>query len=1268
MPQKSKFTFVLLLSTVLFSFVSQAQINVINTGSLWSYHDQGDIAVSNWNQANFDASTWNSGNAELGYGDGDENTIVSYGPNSSNKYITTYFRKNISLPYLSNLDCKIKLDDGAVVYLNGTEVFRNNMPTGSPTYNTLASGSANENIWHTFTIPVSSISDSSIVFAVEIHQSGVSSSDLSFDFEAILESQPPPANLFINEVLASNDNSILDNNGEASDWIEVYSSMPSTINLNGYFFTDDINDLTQSEIESDIFINSSEYKVFWASGDSDNGDYHLDFKISSSGEWLALVAPDGLTIIDSISFGEQKTDVSYGKVSYDLAENKYLSPTTPNANNGTSNSYLGFLEPPNFSDEAGFFDNDFNLTLSSVEPSANIIYSLDGSEPNSNNLTPVNYYYKNTYPQYPGDPVGPAIQGSFQSYIYSQALTVQDRTSQPNDISQISTTLSNHTPTYLPNYQNNKGMVVRAISQKDGYLSSSVVTKSFFKKVNGEKKYNLPYVSLNFTEKDMFEYQNGIAVGGADFDQFRSYDQSTVDLLPLYVGNYYRSGRTNEILGSFEYFEDENQDISQNIGIRVHGNRSRHWAQKSLRLYARSEYGESKIEYPIFKNVDYDTFKRIIVRNGGNDFHFTHFRDAVLQKAVSHLKFDTQSFQTAVLYLNGEYWGLINLRERLDDDYFNIKYGIDKDSIDVLENDHLANYGTDTNYLNLLTFIRNNNLSSTSNYDQMLDKIDVENFIDYQSSEIFYANQDWPFNNILFWRKKVPFTSADNGMHDGRWRWSMYDIDNTAGSVWNSNTNPSFDALREASYGDQWYAEMFYNLLKSSTFKNDFIIRNADLLNSTFKPSYINGLIDEQKALIQPAMTDHINRWKEPLEAYNSPIDTGYWLSHVNNMKNWLSNRGYYHKLHIKQKFGITGETDLILDVSDTTHGHIKINTIEIEGSTPGIDDNPYPWTGVYFKNIENKLIGLPELGYKFSHWVVDGQTILDDTLSINTTAASVNIECFFEENLYSNNLSPLAYSLSNCQYEFLNWDEESPAGTYPKAMKFVYMNEVEPSLTAAISDSTFGDYDESSRTRINGLDKDGVSFINTGNLAGNPGYPGGKLGGLILALNTENVETVKLSWTGRTIDPNEREYAIRLQYRVGDILDFQDFLFNAAPVEYVRQNNSGDSTVFQNMELPVELIGKPYVQLLWRYYSLNPNDSGSRPQLAVDDIKIETIKEFSGSNLNIANSTYSKVISSVSIPEPVSENYKATKSISLTPGFNTTGTFSAEIKGCPED
>ncbi|AWV96675.1 CotH kinase family protein [Arcticibacterium luteifluviistationis] len=1265
MPQSFKINFILFLLTSI-PFTSQAQVNIIDEGSIWSYYDQGNVGTTNWNQANFNSDTWSTGNAELGYGDGDENTLVGFGPNASDKYITTYFRKEVTLPYLANLNCKIKIDDGAVVYLNGTEVFRNNMPVGNPSFNTLASTSANENIWHSFTIPVSSISDSTIVFAIEIHQSGISSSDMSFDFETILESQPPPANLYINEVMASNDASVLDNVGEASDWIEIYSSMPNTTNLKGYFFTDDKDDLTQFEIENDILINPSEYKIFWASDETGNGDYHLNFKLSSSGEWVALVAPDGQTIIDSMSFGQQRTDISYGKISYNPVETRYFTPSTPYANNSSSNSYLGFLEPPSFSNEAGFFDNDFDLTLSSSEANVNIIYSLDGSEPNSNNLTPVNYYYKNTYPQYPGDPVGPTIQGSYQSYMYSGAFTIYDRTSEPNDISNISTTLTNHHPTYLPNYQNNKGMVVRAISQKAGYLSSPIVTKSFFKKTNGEKKYDLPYVSLSFTEKEMFEYQNGIAVGGADFDSFRSYDQTTVDLLPLYVGNYYRTGRENEITGSFEYFEDQTPSVSQDIGIRVHGNRSRHWAQKSLRLYARSEYGKSNIEYPIFKNVDYDIFKRIIVRNGGNDFHFTHFRDAVLQKAVSHLKFDTQSFQTAVLYLNGEYWGLVNLRERLDDDYFEIKYGIDKDSIDVLENDHLANYGSEDNYLDLLNFIRSSDLASPNNYNQMLAKIDVENYIDYQSSEIFYGNQDWPFNNILFWRKKVPFINADMGVHDGRWRWSMYDIDNSAGSVWNSNTRSDFDALREASYGDQWYSELFYKLLRSSSFKNDFIVRNADLLNSTFKPSYINGLIDEQRALIEPAMTDHINRWKEPLEAYNSPINTTYWLIHVNKMKDWLDERGYYHKLHIKQKFGITGETDLILDVSNTAHGHIKINTIEIKGSTPGVDENPYPWTGLYFKNIENKLIGIPKLGYKFSHWVVDGQQVLDDTLSINTTASSVNIQCVFEENFYSENLSPIAYQLSDCHYEFLHWDEESPAGTYPSAMKFVYMDEVEPSLTAAISDSTFGDYDESKRTRINGLDEDGVSFINTGK--SNPGYPEGKLGGLILALNTENIETVNLSWTGRTIEPNEREYAIRLQYRVGDILDFQDFSVNGSPLEYARQNNAGDSTVFENIELPTELMGKSYVQLLWRYYSLNPNDSGSRPQLAVDDIKIETTKDISGSSLTPINTTYAKISSSVNIPEQVNQTYNATKSISLIPGFNTTGTFSAEIKGCPQD
>lgn len=181
-------TAISLLIAVLLCTDSMSQtVSVFASGSSWKYLANGNNQGSAWRSSSFNDATWLNGNAELGYGDGGEATVVSYGSNSSNKYITTYFRKsfNIADPsaYLT-FTLGVVRDDGVVVYLNGVEVYRNNLPSGTISYNTLASSSISssaESAWNNVVIPASSFISGNNVMAVEIHQVSASSSDISFN-------------------------------------------------------------------------------------------------------------------------------------------------------------------------------------------------------------------------------------------------------------------------------------------------------------------------------------------------------------------------------------------------------------------------------------------------------------------------------------------------------------------------------------------------------------------------------------------------------------------------------------------------------------------------------------------------------------------------------------------------------------------------------------------------------------------------------------------------------------------------------------------------------------------------------------------------------------------------------------------------------------------------------------------------------------------------------------------------------------------------------
>lgn len=186
-----RLTFCKLVATLLFivctSFIAHAQTTLLPFGSTWKYLDKGTNQGTAWRAATFNDATWASGPGELGYGDGDEATVVSYGSSSSSKYITTYFRKAVSITNLNNytgFTLEYRRDDGIVIYVNGTEVKRSNLPSGTISYTTLATDASDDGgTVQTATIATSAFVEGSNTIAVEIHQTSASSSDISFDLQ-----------------------------------------------------------------------------------------------------------------------------------------------------------------------------------------------------------------------------------------------------------------------------------------------------------------------------------------------------------------------------------------------------------------------------------------------------------------------------------------------------------------------------------------------------------------------------------------------------------------------------------------------------------------------------------------------------------------------------------------------------------------------------------------------------------------------------------------------------------------------------------------------------------------------------------------------------------------------------------------------------------------------------------------------------------------------------------------------------------------------------
>ena len=287
------------------------------------------------------------------------------------------------------------------------------------------------------------------------------------------------AQVVINEVMSSNVIVNEDEDGDASDWVELYNMGGSAVNLNGFGLTDDAT-LPYKWTFPAVTMAPGSYLLVWCSDKNRTTvgqPLHTNWKISSSGEDITLTNAVGNTL-DTAPGTALPENISWGRIPNGTGNFMYIQDVTPAAANGAV-GYNEILPAPTFSTPGGFTTANFALTLSTDVPGASIIYTVDGSEPVSTNLAGTTYQYRNQYIFEPGDTNGPLLTKNFQTLPYSAPINIVNRTSQPNDISMISTTIDND-PYYLPSYNIFKGTVVRARVVIPGSFPREIQSNKYF--------------------------------------------------------------------------------------------------------------------------------------------------------------------------------------------------------------------------------------------------------------------------------------------------------------------------------------------------------------------------------------------------------------------------------------------------------------------------------------------------------------------------------------------------------------------------------------------------------------------------------------------------------------------------------------------------------------------------------------------------------------------------------------------------------------------
>lgn len=462
-------------------------------------------------------------------------------------------------------------------------------------------------------------------------------------------------------------------------------------------------------------------------------------------------------------------------------------------------------------------------------------------------------------------------------------------------------------------------------------------------------------------------------------------DQTTLDVVSV-VGNpndltssgglFVTKQRGVEKGVHIEYFgADKKLKFNIDGGVQLHSPKSN--SQLSFRLYARSDYGDETMNHPVFKDKNIDSFKRLVLRNSGNDGtvlnrnSLIHFRDGLHQTLLNEMGHPelTSAYRPVSVFINGRYWGVYNARERIDKYFIESNFGYTGD-MDLLERafhfsgNKNAIEGSYKLYNQLDNFVKSNDLTVDTSFNYIASYIDLKSYTDYWIHEIYIGNFDWMNNNIKIYRPNK----------DGaKFKWLLWDTDHGGGMPYGNYGEPSWNTLTWSVSVDEVRTEkgrdnaFMRKLIENEGFRTEFINRYADLLNTLYTYDHVASTIDSISTLIENDMSLHRERWN---------LSESRWKSALKYVKDYYNKRNAFVRKDIISLFKLQSQYSVKLQTSDSLYGTVNINTLE-----PEFEYNS--WQGIYFKNVPITITAKPNAGFQFSHW----NNNPNDTIAVKSVA-----------------------------------------------------------------------------------------------------------------------------------------------------------------------------------------------------------------------------------------------------------------------------------------
>jgi len=605
---------------------------------------------------------------------------------------------------------------------------------------------------------------------------------------------------------------------------------------------------------------------------------------------------------------------------------------------------------PQFSLNSGFYDEDsIELEIKTQDSNAIIYYTLDGTLPNEN------------------------------STIYKEPFILKNKSLEENILCNYNVSKT----VFIPSVKLNKANVIRAMAKLSNGELTDVVSKTYFVGLDKKQLYqDNPVFNIITDPSNLFDYEKGIYVLGKDYDDWVEKNPSNADI-PYYfsTGNFVRKGKENEIPATIEYFPSDGNTVtfSQDVGVRMKGRASRSYYQKSFRIIARDEYGKKNIKFDIIPGNQRSDgtgpvtkYKSFYLRNAGNDSRHSKIRDVVLQKLIKNdrLGFETQQSDYAVVFVDGEYWGIYGVYEEYSDKYISNNYDIDDKNVIIVKADfpYKIEDGEEADLESLdklIEFILNNDLSIPSNFETVSEQLDIVSYAWYLAFCIYVDIIDGYFSgsNWSMWRVREPEPSIPKA--DGKWRMMLFDTEYSTG-LYNEAVDYTRDVLKtilESDVATTSSRKINYvvakKIIENEEFKSILINALCDMKNIYFENEKVQKLIEENENRLLPLITEHTLR-NGPDEDLDDPIES--YKKKVQDFKDYMNNR-YPIFLELVQKdFGLKSPLKVTVTANNFNRGSILINDMNEFNES---------YTGEYFRENILYITAKPNEGNKLASWVL---------------------------------------------------------------------------------------------------------------------------------------------------------------------------------------------------------------------------------------------------------------------------------------------------------